>query len=132
MRKRRANYFPPIPRKVEEFDNLLKNPVFRTIDGNTFYATFASANDELALILLADIVLSFLNRIHSVNVDATFKVVPVNFYQPLIIHYLVLDTITPVFYVLMSGKTRLCYDAVFPQNQIIGPIIQSRNICFRF
>ena len=28
MRKRRANNFPPNPRKVEEFDNLLKNPDF--------------------------------------------------------------------------------------------------------
>ena len=62
MRKRRANYFPPIPCKVEEFDNLLKNPDFGTIDGNIFYRTFASANDEFALIFLADIELSFLDN----------------------------------------------------------------------
>ena len=36
MRKRRANNFPPIPCKVEEFDNLLKNPDFGTTDGNIF------------------------------------------------------------------------------------------------
>ena len=36
MRKRRANNFPPIPCKVEKFDNLLKNPDFGTIDGNIF------------------------------------------------------------------------------------------------
>ena len=79
-RKRRANNFPPIPRKVEEFDNLLKNPDFGTIDGNIFYRTFASANDEFALIFVAVIDLSFLNKIHSTHVDATLKTVPVDFY----------------------------------------------------
>ena len=80
MRKRRANNFPPIPCKVEDFNNLLKNPDFGTIDGNIFYITFASAKDEFALILLADIDLSILNRIHSIYVDATFKTVHVDFY----------------------------------------------------
>ena len=65
MRKRRANNFSPIPRKVEELDNLLTNPDFRTIDGNIFYRALASANDEFALIFLTDIHLSVSNRIHS-------------------------------------------------------------------
>ena len=121
MRKRRANNFPPIPRKVEEFDNLLENPDFGTFDGNIFYRTFASANGEFVLIFLADIDLSFLNRIHSIHVDATFKQVAVDFYQLLIIHCLVLDTIIPVFYVLMSCKTRLLYDAVFLKIRSLAP-----------
>ena len=98
MRKRREKKFPPLPRKVEEFDNLLKNPDFGRIDGIIFYRTFASANDEFALIFLADIDLPLLNRIHSIHVDKTFKTVPVGFYQLLIIHCIVLDTIIPVFY----------------------------------
>ena len=81
MRNRRANNFPPIPRKVEEFDNLMKNPDFVAIDGNIFYRTFGSANDEFALIFLAGIDLSFLNRIHSIQVDAIFKTVLIDFYQ---------------------------------------------------
>ena len=48
-----------IPRKVEEFDNLLKNPDFGTIDDNIFYRTFASVNDEFAVIFPADIDTSF-------------------------------------------------------------------------
>ena len=92
MRKRRANNFPPIPCKVEEIDNLLKNPDFVTIDGNIFYTTFASTNDEIALIFLADIDLSILNRSYSVHVDATFETVPVDFYQLLVFHCIVLDT----------------------------------------
>ena len=111
MSKRRASNIPPIPRSYEEFDNLVKNPDFGTIDGIIFYRTFASANEEFAPIFLADFDLSFLNRIHSIHVDATFKTVPVDFYQLLIIHCLVLDTIIPVFYFLMAGETRLLYDA---------------------
>ena len=75
MRKRGKN-FPPIPPKVEEFDNLLKNPDFGTIDGKIFYRTLASANDEFALIFLADIDLSFFNRIHGIHVDGTLKQFP--------------------------------------------------------
>ena len=119
MRKKRANNFPPIPRKVEEFDNLLKNLAFGTIDGNIFYITFASANDEIALIFLTDIDLS-LNRIHNIHVDATFKTVPVDLYLLLVIHCLVLDTIIPVFSVLISGKT-LLYDAVFLKIRSLAP-----------
>ena len=92
MKKRRANNFPPIPRKDEDFDNLLKNIDFGTIDGKIFSRTFTSANAEFALIFLADIDLSFSKRIHSTHVDATFITVPVEFYQLLIIHCLVLDT----------------------------------------
>ena len=121
MRKRRANNLPLIPLKVEGFHNLLRNPDIGTIDGNIFYRTFASANDEFALIFLADIDLSFLIRIHSIHVDATFKTVSVDFYQLLIIDCLDLDTIIPVFYVLMSGKTRLLYDAVFHKIRSLVP-----------
>ena len=84
-----------------------------TIDGNMFDRTFASANDEIALRFLVDIDSSFLNRIHSINVDAIFKKVPVPSYQLLIIHCLPFDTKLLVLHVLMSGKTRLLYDAVF-------------------
>ena len=51
--KRRANKFPPIPSKVEDFENLLKNPDFGMFESKIFYRAFASANDECALIILA-------------------------------------------------------------------------------
>ena len=55
MRKRRAKNVQPFRRKVEDFDSLLKNPDFRTIDGNIFYRTFASHNEEIALKFPAEI-----------------------------------------------------------------------------
>ena len=107
MSKRRASNILPIPRRVEEFICFTEHSL--------------PANEDLALIFLADFDLSFLNRIHSIHVDATFKTVPVDFYQLLIIHCLVVDTIIPVFYFLMSGETRLLYDAVFIQIRSLAP-----------
>ena len=62
-----------------------------------------------------------MNRIHSIHVDATNKTVFVDFYQLVIFHCLVSDTIVPVFYVLMSSKTRLSYDAVFLKIRPLAP-----------
>ena len=78
MTKRRANNFAPIPRKFDNFDTLLKNSDFGTINGNIFYRTVASAN-KITLIFLAVFDWSFLNSIHSVLVDATFKTIPTDF-----------------------------------------------------
>ena len=92
-----------------------------TFDGTMFDRTFASANDEFALMFLVDIHVAFLNRIHSTNVDAIFKKVTVHFYQLLIIHCLLWDTKLLVFQVLMSGKTSLFYDAVFLKFRSLDP-----------
>ena len=75
---------------------MLKNPDFRTIDGKIFYRTIASDNEEIAPKFLAENALSFLNRIHGIHVDATFKIVPVDFLQLLIILSFVQDTILTV------------------------------------
>ena len=128
MRERWANILPPIHRIVEEFDNLLKYPDFGTIDGNIFYTTVSFANDEFALNFLADSDLSFLNRIHSIHVDATFLTVSVDFYQLLIIHWLFLDTIIPKFFVLRSGETCLLYDAVFLKIRPLAPQFKPETI----
>ena len=129
-RKRRANECPPIPRKVEDFDNLLKNPDFETIDNNIFYRAFASANDELALIILAFIYISFLYRIYSIHVDSTLHRAAVDFYQLPIFPCLVLDTAIPVFYFLMSGKTCFLYHAAFLETRSLAP--QFNPETFRF
>ena len=79
-------------------------PVF---DGPIFCRIFAAANDEFALIFLAQI------DIHNFRVDAVFRTIPVNLYQLLTVHCLVQDTIWPAFYVLVFDKTRLLCDVLF-------------------
>ena len=49
----RANKFPTFPSKVGDFQNLLKNPDFGTIDDKIFYKSVVSATDELAPMFLA-------------------------------------------------------------------------------
>ena len=121
MSKRRASNILPIPRRVEEFIIWWKTLISGQLMAICFTEHSLPANEDLALIFLADFDLSFLNRIHSIHVDATFKTVPVDFYQLLIIHCLVVDTIIPVFYFLMSCETRLLHDAVFLQIRSLAP-----------
>ena len=49
----------------------------------------------------------------NIHADATFKAVPSMFYQLLCIHGIILDTVVPCIYVLMTSKSRLLYDSVF-------------------
>ena len=70
MKKRKANSFATIHSKVEVFKKLSKTPGFGTIDGNIFYRTFAFVNNEFALMVLAETVTKFLNRLQSINNDA--------------------------------------------------------------
>ena len=47
------------------------------------------------------------------HVDATFKVVPRQFYQLLVIYGVKSETVFSSIYVLMTAKSRALYDAVF-------------------
>lgn len=70
-----------------------------------------------------------------VHVDATFKPTPNEFYQTLI--FGVLDPGTqmhvPVFFVLMTGKTEICYDvAFFHMEMAVGESILTMVNFYRF
>ena len=121
MSRRRASNILPIPRRVEKSIIWWKTLISGQLMAICFTEHSLPANEDLAPIFLADFDLSFLNTIHSIHVDATFKTVPVDFYQLLIIHCLVVDTIIPVFYFPMSCETRLLYDAVFLQIRSLAP-----------
>ena len=98
--------FPPFPSKVEDLHNLLENSDFGTIDAHSFYRVFAPENGEFALIFLTDIYLSFLNRIHSIHIDATFK--STGRFLPATDYPLSCSGHNNI----ISGKTCLLYDAV--------------------
>ena len=49
----------------------------------------------------------------NMHVDATFKVVPRQFYQLLVIYGVKSETVLPSIYVLMTIKSRALYEAVF-------------------
>ena len=69
---------------------------------------------------LDDVDMSVSNRIHNIHVDATFETVSVDFHLFLIIPCLILDKY-PVFYVLVSDRTGLLYNAVFSKIRSLAP-----------
>ena len=117
MTKRRATVFPAVPKYFQHFDSLLENSDLGRIEDNVFYRTY----DKFALIFLPDLDINVLDCVESIHVDAKFKTVPSCFYQLLIIHCIILDTIVPVLYVLMTSKSRLLYDSVSLQIRCLAP-----------
>ena len=113
MRKRRAKTFPPVPKTLPEFDQILReNEDLGHLEGKIFSRTFASSLGEYALLFSTDIPDDLIGKVKDVHCDATFKTVPSCFYQLLIMHGVILDTIVPLFYFLMTGKSRMLYDAI--------------------
>ena len=106
----------PCPKTLPEVDQiLLENEVLGHYKGKISHRTFASAFGEYALLFSTDIPVDFIGKIKDVNCDATFETVPSCFYQLLIIPGVILDTIVPLFYNLMTGKSRTFSDAISVQ-----------------
>lgn len=82
---------PRIPKDARDFVDLMEDPLnkirFGTIEGKTFYAGHVESNGSINIIFANEYVLKNFTEIGkmSVNVDATFRVVPNQFYQLLII-----------------------------------------------
>ena len=54
-----------------------------------------------------------MENVSIIHADGTFKIVLKKFYQLLIIHCVFSDFLIPVFYAVMTSKSRLLYDALF-------------------
>ena len=113
MRKRRATTFPPVPKTMMGFHETLNGKELGKIQGEYFYRAFSTVSEEYALMFMAEIDHSILQNVDNAHIDATFKTVPNCFYQLLIVHCIILDTVVPCIFVLMTNKSRLLYDAVF-------------------
>ena len=75
MRKRRATVFPAVPKHFQDFDSLLKNSDLGRIEDNVFYRTYATANDEFALIFLPDLDINILDCVGRYTCQDFLKVV---------------------------------------------------------
>ena len=60
-----------------------------------------------------DLTCQQMENVSIIHADGTFKIVPKKFYQLLIIHCVFSDFLIPVFYAVMTSKSRLLYDALF-------------------
>ena len=113
MRKRRATTFPAVPKDMVGFHEILNSTEFGKIDEELFYRCFSTANSEYAIIFVPEIDHAIFQKVEQVHADGTFKTVPKEFYQLVIIHCVILDTMVPCIFILMTSKSRLLYDAVF-------------------
>ena len=112
MAKRRVKTLPPIPKTFEEFRDALSGEKGQ-INGSPFYQSSLMCGKEFSILFYAEIETKDIEGVKIIHADATFKVVPLGFYQLLIVHGLFADVIVPVFYILMTSKSRSLYDAVF-------------------
>ena len=77
MRKRRAKTFPPVPKSLPDFDQILReNEDLGHFEGKIFYRTFASSLGEYALLFSTDIPDDLIGKVKDLHCDATFKTVP--------------------------------------------------------
>ena len=79
---------------------------------------------------MAEIDHSILEKVRNIHVDATFKTVPNSFFQLLIVHCVILDTVVPCIFVLMTSKSRVLYDAVFLSIKNLVPSLKPKlTVC---
>ena len=127
MRKRSATTFPSIPKSMMGFRQILHNADLGKSQGQFIYRTFATVSKNSALIFLAEINHSVLEKEESVHFDATFKTVPNIFFQLLVVHQVILDTVVPCIFVLMTSKSRVLSYAVFLSIKTLVPCSKSKS-----
>ena len=110
MGKRRKLNLPATPTTAETFKSALKE---RAGTIAPFFREMSKVADEFFLLFFGDVTSEQMKTVSVIHADATFKVVPKKFYQLLIIHCVFSDVLIPVFYALMTSKSRVLYDALF-------------------
>ena len=112
LSKRRRIVLPKLPKTINEFDKALKTDE-GNVNDKSFYRGFVTAGQEFALIFFLDTDSGVIKKIQHGHIDGTFKVVPKPFFQLVTFHVVVMDTVIPFFYALMTSKSRALYDALF-------------------
>ena len=112
LEKRRKKVLPLVPQNFESFKAAL-NGDQRKIHDLKFYRETIKAGKEFAILFAADMDAITTEKVEEIHADRTFKVVPFEFYQLLIVHCVIYDTLDPVLYAQMTAKCRTLYDAVF-------------------
>ena len=110
MAKRRKTQFPGLPNTPEAFQAKILQSRF--IDCFRGSVTLAE-NEGTAVIFISDLMMTQLVNAKNINYDATFFVVPKNFYQLFTIFFHHDGHSFPCIHVLMSRKTETLYIAVF-------------------
>ena len=120
MRKRRNSKLPPKPQSKSEFETAMsdqENPLIAN-----YLLGCVSFLHDYGLQFGVQRALTELEIAQEIHVDGTFKTVPKPFYQLLTVHAVINDSMTPCFYALLTGKSRLLYDQVLTKLTHIIPV----------
>ena len=133
MYKRRRLSQPTLPASPNDTDSVIRNSRYAQLNGCEFYRGVASAGDDgSAVIFASDRQIELLQSAKQIYFDATFKVVPSIYYQLFTIFVPVADVSFPVFFALMSRKTRAMYVAVFEQVKVLAPNFTPQSVMADF
>jgi hypothetical protein len=122
MHKRRRLTQPTLPTSPAEADNIIRQSRFDKLGDSQFYRGLVESEDNAsAVVFCSNQQLELIQSATSVYFDATFKVVPAIYYQLFTIFVPFADSAFPVFYALMTRKTRSIYIAVFEKLKELAP-----------
>ena len=77
------------------------------------FREMAKVADDFFLLFFGDLTCQRMENVSINHADGTFKIVPKKFYQLLIMHCVFSGVLIPLFYAVMTSKSRLLYDALF-------------------
>ena len=126
MVKRRRLMIPNIPQTpMEAYQVIVSDP---NRFGKHFRSVVTGSNHsevdpEMSLIFTSETMVSFIDEGNSVflQLDATFSIVPQNFYQHLTIMVEEKDYMLPLFHILMTKKTESLYQSTFYEIKRLFP-----------
>jgi len=127
MYKRRRKALPVLPTHADGVPEAVAETRYATLNGSVFFRGSVEA-DGSAIMFASDEQLQLLSTATTVFIDATFKTVPRLYYQLFTVFVQQDVFLFPVFYALMTRKTRELYSAVFGKLKEAVPSFSPVNI----
>ena len=133
MYKRRRLAMPSLPTRPDDSDTAVAGSRFSTIGASAFYRGQISVDENsTAIIFATDAQLRLLTSAHLIYMDSTFRVVPSLYYQLFTVFMPHADYSFPVFYALMTRKTKDLYVAVMRMISQLAPDFQPTQVIADF
>ncbi|XP_015125276.1 uncharacterized protein LOC107047062, partial [Diachasma alloeum] len=135
MRRWRQQHRPPVPRTLQEYDEIINLPQWskyrQYAGGGLTVHTINVAVDTSVTVFGDTEFLASISNIRELLIDATFEVCPraADIYQFLTIMGRIDDSCVPITWALMTRKTEQAYVAVFQYFKLqLAPLIQPTNV----
>jgi hypothetical protein len=132
MYKRRRLQLPTLPKHANDVTALITGTRFEMCDGQPFFRGTVSSDMGTACIFASTAQMELLSASSAVHFDGTFKTVPRQFYQLFTIFVAREQYLFPVCFIIMTGKSKNLYIAVFNKLKSLVPEFSPANIMADF